>query len=699
MGRVFLEIDADGRLHDLYRILEGYGYAYRIYRDVGRREGGNGRSPAEIREPDSELFPTPGIEEQAESIALRRATCRQGNRKGGTQATVSLSPAIRLCRELLDDVLSLEGIDCGAVYLVRESDGALVLVAHRRLSRKFRDTVKIISLNSPMAEVMCGAAPYYIRAENSKYGMYEIYRREKMRSIAVIPLWCEGRAVGSLNLASRTLDSLSRELRASVEKRVFRFGCAFSRLSGAVLPLGRREVKLPPADVVVTLDGKGRIVEADSAFRNAFADMCDDPIGMHAWSLISMKGSWKPVLEKLLKPPYRSAFVTEATAASGAKWFLWDCRAVQDGSGNVSGFHLTGKDITEMLIGGERLLAVLGAMDNASSVILLVDEDLNILFMNKKACACLLQWNGSRGDRPAHLDGLFPALSDSAREELRRAVLDGEVPREIVFRTPAGEKKKMVFLSTNVFTGCDANVSYLLVGRIIGEDRSSDGRDSEEEVYARIGRASSRILHEVKTPLTSISINIDLLALELAEDDRCTEPLRIIRSEIQRLRRIVKYGLEDVREAFSPVRIALREIIEEAASPFRVEFLERNITFRNLVGTLAIYADRHMMVSAIRNLVKNALEAVGNGGNIEIFARKQAAPGTAECDIVDDGCGVADPVSLFKPFQSTKPNGTGLGLVHARRICELHGGDLKLAESRPGRTVFTIVLPAAPEGV
>jgi signal transduction histidine kinase len=92
------------------------------------------------------------------------------------------------------------------------------------------------------------------------------------------------------------------------------------------------------------------------------------------------------------------------------------------------------------------------------------------------------------------------------------------------------------------------------------------------------------------------------------------------------------------------------------------------------------------------NLVRNAIDALARDGAITLRVRNRGD--NVDLEVEDNGPGIpGDPQRVFHPFHTTKPTGTGLGLTIARRIAVDHGGELRV-ESTPGRTVFTLSLPA-----
>jgi signal transduction histidine kinase len=101
--------------------------------------------------------------------------------------------------------------------------------------------------------------------------------------------------------------------------------------------------------------------------------------------------------------------------------------------------------------------------------------------------------------------------------------------------------------------------------------------------------------------------------------------------------------------------------------------------------------DDERMKQVIHNLMRNAIEAVGRGGHVQVRIRSDGDG--ARLDVEDDGPGLQDPQApIFEPFFTTKEQGTGLGLAIVHRIVTDHGGRIDV-ESAPGRTIFSIVLP------
>lgn len=257
-------------------------------------------------------------------------------------------------------------------------------------------------------------------------------------------------------------------------------------------------------------------------------------------------------------------------------------------------------------------------------------------------------------------------------------------------------------------------VPYVASGRasgvvVVAEDVTERVRVERallrSERLAAIGRMSSQITHEVRNPLNSLSLNVEMLEEELGDKEgEAKTLLRAIAAEIERLTEVTEGYLgfarlprpQLEREQVNPVVESLLRFVGEEAEKAGVRVAP------DLGASLPeVLADENQLRQALLNVVRNALEALGTNGNggrggtLSVSTRKAGAQ--VEVVFRDDGPGIApkDLARIFDPFYSTKADGTGLGLPLTQQIIEEHGGTIACA-SEPGRgTVFTIRLPAA----
>ena len=221
----------------------------------------------------------------------------------------------------------------------------------------------------------------------------------------------------------------------------------------------------------------------------------------------------------------------------------------------------------------------------------------------------------------------------------------------------------------------------------------------QSERLAAIGRMAAHVSHEVRNPLSSIGLNVELLEEGLRSADRETRDLLgAIHREIDRLRAVTE---EYLRLARLPnphlVPEHMPDVVRGAVQLLRPELDAAGIELElRLAEDLPLVAlDEAQIRQVLINLVKNALEAMPEGGRIEIEAREEKA-GVALM-VRDHGVGMdgEQKERIFDLFYTTKQRGSGLGLPLTQQIVVAHRGHIR-CESSPGRgTTFTLFFPAA----
>ncbi len=245
---------------------------------------------------------------------------------------------------------------------------------------------------------------------------------------------------------------------------------------------------------------------------------------------------------------------------------------------------------------------------------------------------------------------------------------------------------------------------------VVVEDLSAVHAMQEEirhlDTLAAIGRFASSMAHEIRNPLGGISAGMDYLQRHVSIEGDQAESLAMIRSEIARLDGIIRRLFEVTRPVklepieSDPVQTARRALraLEEWARQRGVRLeLEREGE-----GELpACHLDRDQIHQVLLNLIKNAVEASGEGATVtvKLHVEEDSAEGDRVVfEIIDRGAGIeADDLGrIFEPFFTRKAKGTGLGLFVSHNIVQRHGGNLQV-ESQPGRhTVFRMSLPLVP---
>jgi two-component system sensor histidine kinase HydH len=234
---------------------------------------------------------------------------------------------------------------------------------------------------------------------------------------------------------------------------------------------------------------------------------------------------------------------------------------------------------------------------------------------------------------------------------------------------------------------------------------STTDADRLRRNYTEIAQLAGGLAHEVRNPLSTIRMNLELLSEDVAADD---DPrLRRMQTKLDRIRRECLH-LEEILTAFlqfaraGELRLepaSLGALLTDFVEVYRPQAQARAIDVvpRIAADLPTVRFDALLLRQALRNLVLNAEQSMPQGGLIELAAA--ATPAGVAITIIDSGCGIpaAAQGKIFDTFYSTKPGGSGLGLPTVRKIVEAHGGSIA-CESEPGKgTRFTLLLPTGAE--
>lgn len=262
-----------------------------------------------------------------------------------------------------------------------------------------------------------------------------------------------------------------------------------------------------------------------------------------------------------------------------------------------------------------------------------------------------------------------------------------------------------------------AAVASALVRRHVRRLKLADARARRAERLAELGSMTRGLAHEIKNPLSTIGLNVQLLAeavedLPIEEESRrpLLRRLSSLAREGERLRGILTDFLEYAGELrLEPGQADLNQAVDELIDFFLPQAEQQGVRVRSELapGSLDAWIDPPLIKQAVLNLMLNAVQAMSGratgGGPRELILRtlrdqdEQRQP-VAVLHVIDTGPGIPPDAArrIFDPYYTTKSGGTGLGLPTARRIIEAHGGRLDL-HTEPGRgTDFVVTLPTAP---
>ena len=243
----------------------------------------------------------------------------------------------------------------------------------------------------------------------------------------------------------------------------------------------------------------------------------------------------------------------------------------------------------------------------------------------------------------------------------------------------------------------------LIILRDITRDRAQEASLVEGERLNAIKLLAAGVAHEIGNPLNALNIHLELLAREIGPLPRVQrEPLaelvQIARSEVGRLDAIITQFLRALRPARPQLVLAdAGALLRETLNLMRTDIENRRIevAIANAEGLPAIPIDPPQIKQVYFNLIKNALEAMPDGGTMAISFSVGDAYLTL--DFLDSGTGIGpgDFNRIFEPYHTTKASGHGLGLMIVQRIVQDHGGQIEVSSKPDAGTRFRIQLPLA----
>ena len=221
--------------------------------------------------------------------------------------------------------------------------------------------------------------------------------------------------------------------------------------------------------------------------------------------------------------------------------------------------------------------------------------------------------------------------------------------------------------------------------------------------YDEIATLAGGLAHEIRNPLSTIGMNIELMTEDLAESDlprdrRLLQRVQLVQRECRRLENTLNAFLQFARVGeLELVETDLNEVVRDFIRFYKPQADEQSIEISpHLEADLPrVPLDEALMRQVLMNLALNAQQAMNGGGLLELQTR--AGGGRVVLEVIDNGAGMDERTRgrMFQAFFSTRAGGSGLGLPTVRKIVEAHGGTIT-CDSEPGRgTRFMISLPAA----
>ncbi|HVW01791.1 MAG TPA: ATP-binding protein [Planctomycetaceae bacterium] len=235
------------------------------------------------------------------------------------------------------------------------------------------------------------------------------------------------------------------------------------------------------------------------------------------------------------------------------------------------------------------------------------------------------------------------------------------------------------------------------------ELRDEPGRLRER--YDEIAQLAGGLAHEIKNPLSTISMHLELLVEDLdgaktQRDRRMLTKIQTVQRECRHLQGILEDFLKFARVGEGELDLAecdLNQVVQDFIDFYQAQARGQGIDISPHLGTdlPAVRLDPALFRQVLLNLALNAQQAMPSGGLLEL--QTCLRDDRVQLDVIDNGVGMDERTlgKLFQAFFSTKPGGSGLGLPTVRKIVEAHGGSITVQSEKGKGTRFSISLPPA----
>ena len=277
-------------------------------------------------------------------------------------------------------------------------------------------------------------------------------------------------------------------------------------------------------------------------------------------------------------------------------------------------------------------------------------------------------------------------------EDVKRGIY---TPYEIETIAKDGSKRNLLITPRPV-EGTDR---YVFVQRDITEFKNLEKKFYESQKLAAIGQLSAGIAHEVRNPLSSIKMSLQILEKRIQPEGNNLKRFKIARREVEHLEKLVNDVLIYARPADPKKESSdMKKILEHALAMVEKSISDKHTTVQTAYDETvpAVSVDRAMLEQTFLNIYHNAIDAMEDKGILSISTKLgDDDKDSIQVVVEDNGCGIDadDMPHLFNPFFTRKKYGTGLGLTQIKKILDQHEGTIEIVSKQGEGTKVTVSLP------
>ncbi len=675
-------------------------------------------------------------------------------------AISSSQDLVKALDSVLEIVTSLDGIDCGLVYMVDEKTGGIELVSSSGLSCDFVNMATHLDMNTPQADLITQGKPIYINQSESVPELGRLRGDEGLRAIAVIPVVFEGKVVGGFNLSSRSFREMPEYIKYALETVAAQIGNAMERFRIYRI-LNESEKKYrqfyqSSLDGYVMVDMEGKVVECNESYKRMIGYDEDELIGKPYSEFTP--GKWHSLDERVLEEQvfqrgYSDLYEKEYIHKNGGVFPIEIQKyRVTDSENNPIGTWAFVRDISKRKFAEDALNRQHGIVNSilelSPSAILVINRYGDIIYANQMAEKLLGRTN-------KEIVGMFFNSPEWQLEDFE----GNPFPHDQLLVTRVIQSGRPVFDVRHVIGNPDGKKVYCSINGapIFADDGSIDKvvitledisemitmenqiRNSNEEIdesnralekvnddlrtAKASGESSDRLksvfianmANEIKAPTVAISDYSE----KLLEDETLSEErkklIRKLKASSSLLLNIVNdfndistidQGQVKVENSVLDIHKVLANV--EKNANFMISQFSRAITLKKNISekiSRFIYGDSKKIHQVLFNLINNSVKNTSRG-YIE-FGVTKPEENSVEFYVSDTGSGIPDDIqqSLFKEHVEEENSycsirrKNAVGLAVSMELVELMGGTIRFV-TKTGKnsgSTFYFTIPYRPE--